>query len=299
MSMRINHNVLAMNAHRALWVNQKALDNAVQRLSSGMRINYAWDDPAGLGISERFRAQISGMAEAEKNANYNINMLATAEGALSVIDEKLIRMRSIAIQSANGALTSTDRHVANVEFQQLKSEITRIANVTNYNGLQLINGDISATSLQSGSCLALGYNNSSTAGDANSMKFHIGANNTIGDDYYYVNLASMTSSALGLSSINVCTTAGAQTAIDAIDNAIESKDITRTFIGSMVERLQNTILNLQIGMESATQSESTIRDADMAYEMMNFTRAQILMQTGISMMSQANSLPSTVAGILG
>jgi flagellin len=297
--MRINHNVLAMNAHRNLWVTQNDLDNAVQRLSSGLRINYSWDDPAGLGISERMRAQISGMAEAEKNASYNINLLATAEGALSVIDEKLIRMRAIAIQASNGALTSTDRQVANVEFQQLKSEITRIANSTQYAGLNLINGDFSALSATTASCLALGYNNSTTAGDANSLKFHIGANNVIGDDYYFVNLGAMTASALGLSDANVCDTAAAQAAIDNIDDAIESKDIERTFIGSMVERLQNTILNLQVSQETATQAESTIRDADMAYEMMNFTRAQILMQTGISMMSQANSLPSTVAGVLG
>jgi len=296
--MRINHNILAMTAHRNLWVSQNDLDNAVQRLSSGMRINYAWDDPTGLGISERFRAQIGGMIEAEKNANYNVNLLATAEGALSVIDEKLVRMRAIAIQASNGSLSSTDRQIANVEFQQLRSEITRIANVTNYNGLNLINGDFSASTLNSGSCLALGYNNSTINSD-NGIKFHIGANNTIGDDYYFVNLGGMTADALGLSSVEVCDTASAQAAIELIDAAIMSKDIQRTFIGSMVERLQNTILNLQIGQESATASESTIRDADMAYEMMNFTRAQILMQTGISMMSQANMLPSTVAGILG
>jgi len=298
MSMRINHNILAMTAHRNLWVTQNDMDSAVQRLSSGMRINYAWDDPAGLGISERFRAQIGGMTEAERNANYNANLLATAEGALSVIDEKLIRMRAIAIQSANGSLTSTDRQIANVEFQQLKSEITRIANVTNYNGLNLINGNFSASTLQSGSCLALGYNNSTVVSD-NGIKFHIGANNTVGDDYYFVNLGAMTAEALGLTDADVCDTASSQAAIDLIDIAIQSKDVERTFIGSMVERLQNTILNLQINQETATSSESTIRDADMAYEMMNFTRAQILMQTGISMMSQANMLPSTVAGILG
>lgn len=298
MSMRINHNVLAMTAHRNLWVTQNDLDTAVQRLSSGMRINYAWDDPAGLGISERFRAQIGGMTEAERNANYNVNLLATAEGALSVIDEKLIRMRAIAIQAANGSLTSTDRQIANVEFQQLKSEITRIANVTNYNGLNLINGDFSAGSAQTSSCLALGYNNATTTND-NGIKFHIGANNTVGNDYYYVNLGSMTADSLGLTDADVCDTASAQAAIDLIDDAIQSKDVERTFIGSMVERLQNTILNLQIGQETATASESTIRDADMAYEMMNFTRSQILMQTGISMMSQANMVPSTVAGILG
>jgi flagellin len=239
------------------------------------------------------------MQEAEKNANYSINLLATAEGALSVIDEKLIRMRAIAIQAANGALTSTDRQVANVEFQQLKSEITRIANVTNYNELHLINGAFSATSIQTSSCLALGYNGVSTAMNANSLKFHIGANNVVGDDYYYINLGNVAASAMGLIDANVCDTAAAQNAIDLIDDAIMSKDMERTFIGSMVERLQNTILHLQISQETATNSESTIRDADMAYEMMNFTRSQILMQTGVSMMSQANTVPSTVAGILG
>ena len=299
MSMRINHNILSMTAHRNLWVTQNQMDKSVQRLSSGMRINYAWDDPTGLGISERLRAQISGMAEAEKNANYNVNLLATAEGALSVIDEKLVRMRAIAVQASNGSLTSTDRMVANVEFQQLKSEITRIANTTNYAGLKLINGNFSATELQSGSCLALGYNQATNSAVANGLKFHIGANNVNGDDYYYVNLGSMTSSALGIDSNDVCDTATAQSSIDALDRAITSKDISRTFMGSMVERLQNTILNLQISQENATASESMIRDTDMAYEMMNFTRSQILMQTGISMMTQANSVPSMVAGVLG
>ena len=300
MSMRINTNILALTAHRNLWTVQNQMDSAVQRLSSGLRINYAWDDPAGLGITERIRAQIGGMVEAEKNANYNINLLATAEGALAVIDEKLIRMRAIAIQASNGALTSSDREVANVEFQQLKSEITRIANTTNYAGLKLINGDFSATDgVVVGSCLALGYNRTSTSAVANGLKFHIGANNVVGDDYYYVNIGSMTASALGIETTDVCNTASAQAALDAIDAAITSKDVTRTFLGSMVERLQNTILNLQISQENAQSSESTIRDADMALEMMNFTRAQILLQTGISMMSQANMLPNVIAGVLG
>ena len=299
MSMRINHNILAMSAHRNLWVTQQSLDSAVQRLSSGLRINYAWDDPTGLGISERIRAQLSGMIEAEKHANYNINMCATAEGALSVIDEKLIRMRSIAVQASNGSVTSTDRMVANVEYQQLKSEISRIANTTNYAGLKLINGNFSSTVNNTTSCLGLGYNGASISASANSLKFHIGANNVMGEDYYYVNIASMTASALGIDGTDVCNTITAQSSLDAIDAAILSKDITRTFLGSMVERLQNTILNLQIGQETASSAESTIRDADMAYEMMNFTKAQILMQTGVSMMSQANMLPSIVAGVLG
>lgn len=299
MSMRINHNLLSMAALRNLGKVQGQMDTAMQRLSSGLRINYAWDDPASLGISERFRAQIGGMQEAEKNANYNVNLLQTAEGALSVIDEKLIRMRAIAVQAANGALTTLDRQVANVEFQQLKSEISRIANVTTYNGAQLINGARASATDNTGTCLALGFNQVTTTANANAIMFHIGANNVVGDDYYYVNLGGMTADHLGLASLNVCTTAAAQGALTSVITAINSKDVERTFIGSLVERLQNTIVNLQVSQESATASESMIRDADMAQEMMNFTRSQILMQTGISMLTQANMIPSMVAGVLG
>jgi flagellin len=208
-------------------------------------------------------------------------------------------MRAIAVQAANGALTTLDRQVANVEFQQLKSEITRIANVTTYNGAQLINGARASATDNTGTCLALGFSQVTTTANATAIKFHIGANNVAGDDYYYVNLGGMTANHLGLASLDVCTTIGAEGALDSIITAINTKDVERTFIGSLVERLQNTILNLQVSQESATASESMIRDADMAKEMMNFTRAQILMQTGISMLGQANMVPSMVAGILG
>ncbi len=298
MGLRINHNVTAMTIYRNLMVNQNQLDSTIQSLSSGLRINSSWDDPTNLGVSERFRAQIAGMVEAERNANSNVNLLATADGALSVIDEKLLRMRAIAIQASNGALTSTDRMVANVEFQQLKSEISRIALTTSYNNLNLIDGSFSAVDVQSGTCLALGFNNAGTASE-NSLKFHIGPNNVQAQDYYYVNLGSMTASALGIANSDICNVESAQNAIGAIDEAISSKDVERAFIGSMVERLQNTILNLQISQESATASESSIRDTDMAIAMMDFTKRQILLQTGLSMLSQANMIPSTVAQILG
>ncbi|MBM3324783.1 MAG: flagellin [Calditrichaeota bacterium] len=299
MSTRINHNLLSMTAQRALWSTQHDLDQAVQRLSSGLRINYAWDDPTGLGISERLRASISGMQEAEKNANYDINMLQTAEGALAVIDEKLVRMRAIAVQAANGILTTLDRQIANVEFQQLKSEVDRIARVTNYNGFYLLDGSKAAETPSTDSTLALGYNYIGTAGDANSIKFHIGASNDAGLDYYYINLAGVTASSLGIESLHVADTASAQMSIDAIAAAINSKDVERTFIGSLVNRLQNTILELKISRETATASESTIRDADFAAEMSEFTRAQILMQTGVAMLTQANMLPNAIAQLVG
>ena len=279
MSTRINHNILSMTAQRNIWNTQNDLDSALTRLSSGLRINYAWDDPAGLAVSERFRAQIESMTEAERNANYNVNLLATAEGALSVIDEKLNRMRALAIQASNGALQSQDRAALNVEFTQLRSEITRIASTTNYNGLNLINGDFSA----------------GTTG----IKFHIGTYNVSGQDYYYVNIGDMTASGLGLSSLALTDTLSAQSAIGSIDSAINLKDTERTQIGSYVSRLQNTIMNLQISAENASASESEIRDADIAQEMSEFTRAQILMQTGVSMLAQANMVPQVVAGLVG
>ncbi len=277
MSTRINHNILALTAQRNIWKTQSDLDTAVTRLSSGLRVNYAWDDPAGLAVSERFRAQIASMNEAERNANYDVNLLATAEGALQTIDNTLTRMRALAIQASNGALASQDRASLDLEFQQLASEITRIAQTTNYNGLHLIDGTYST----------------------NGIKFHIGTYNVSGQDYYYVTMSDMSASALGLSGLNLLTTLAAQNTIASIDAAINLKDTERTRIGSQVSRLQNTIENLQIARENATSSESQIRDADIASEMSSFVRSQLLMQTGISMLSQANMIPQIVAGLVG
>lgn len=299
MSTRINHNLLSLSSQRSVWTAQNDLDKAVQRLSSGLRINYAWDDPTGLGISERLRSSIVGMVEAEKNASYNVNMLQTAEGALAVIDEKLVRMRAIAVQASNGILTTLDRQVANVEFQQLKSEADRIAKTANYNGYKLLDGSHASATPNADATLALGNSAVITASDGAGIKFHIGENNVAGQDFYYVNLGGMTSDDLGISGLNVSDTASSQAAIDTLIAAINSKDTERTFIGSMVERLQNTILNIKIQRENATASESQIRDADFAEEMSNFTRSQILMQTGVSMLSTANGIPNIVAQLVG
>jgi flagellin len=277
MSTRINHNILSLTAQRSIWNTQNDLDQAVQRLSTGLRINNAWDDPAGLAISERFRAQIASMEEAEKNSNYNINMMQTAEGALAVLDDTLIRMRALAIEASNGALTTSDRAALNVEFQQLKSEVNRISQVTNYNGLNLLDGSFSSTG----------------------VKFHIGTQNVQNQDYYFVTFNNMSTSALGVANSDITTTTSAQNAIGSIDTAIDSKDTERTRIGAYVERLQGTISQLLSARETATASESMIRDADIAAEMSNFVRSQILMSTGISMLAQANMVPQMVAGLVG
>lgn len=280
MSTKINHNILSMTAQRNIRTTQMSLDTAMERLSSGLRVNYSWDDAAAMAVSERFRAQISSMEEAERNASYNINLLATAEGALSVIDEKLIRLRALALQASNGALTSTDRSSINQEFVQLRSEINRIALTTNYNGLYLLDGSLSGNG-------------------SNGIKFHIGTFNRPNEDYYFVSMGNVTSSALQLNDLNVLTTTSAQSAISTIDDAIQSKDTLRTNLGAYVNRLQNTILNLQISRENAVQAESEIRDADVATEMSEFVRAQILMQAGISMLGQANMIPQMISQLIG
>ncbi len=299
MSTRINHNLLSLGAQRAMWSTQNDLDTAVQRLSSGLRINHSWDDPTGLGISERMRSNIAGMQEAEKNATYDVNMLQTAEGALGVMQDKMSRMRALAIQASNGILTTLDRQVANVEFQQIKSEIDRIASTTNYNGFYLLDGSRASATVCTDTTLGLGLNNVSTAANSSAIRFQIGENNTAGQDFYYVNVAGMTTSALSLTNLSVADTASAQAAVSTILAAINSNDVTRTFLGSMVGRLQNTITNLKVQQESATASESTIRDADFAAEMSNFTRAQILMQTGVQMLGQANQVPNMIAQLVG
>jgi flagellin len=276
MSLRINHNVTSLAAQRNLERTSKDMERVVERLSSGLRINHAWDDPAGLAISERLRSQIASMEEAERNSNYGINLLATAEGALETIDEKLVRMRALSVEAANGTLTSTDRSYLDVEFQQLKSEISRIAQVTNYNGMNLLDGSYSSGSTNGG------------------IRLQVGINTTANQDYYSVTLADMTASALGLNTVSLTSTATASSAITLMDSAISTKDTERTRIGSYVTRLNYTISNLQISQENATASESTIRDADFAQESAALTRAQILMQSGTAMLAQANSMPSYV-----
>lgn len=277
MSMRINQNVLALQAHRNLQLTQRSLDKAVQRLSSGLRINSAADDPAGLAISERMRSHIASLEQATRNANYGLNLLQTAEGAMAIIDEKLVRMRQLAVQAATGTMTDEDRGYANTEFQALKSEITRIAQVTEYNGKKLISGE---------------YSTAATA-----ISLHIGIHNE-SEDKLSVALNDMTASAIGLAGITIATMGNAQSAMEAVDSAIESKNTARTDVGAYIERLTNAVTNLQISTENTVASESQIRDADIALEMANFVRAQILMRAGVSMMAQANMVPQTVAAIL-
>ena len=280
MSASISNNILAITAQRAIHSHQTAMDRAVNRLSTGLRINTAQDDPGGLAVSERFRAQVASLMEAENNANYNINLLSNAEGAMANIDDILIQMRALSVSASNGALTTGDRAAIDLQFQQLKSEISRIANTTNYAGIYLLNGSYSAIN---------------PAGH----KFHIGTYNTADADYYFVSINSMTAGDLGLTAINLLSTGSAQAAIGVLDTAIDSKDLQRARIGSYVNRLMITTQALETAREKSTQSMSAIRDADIASEMSEFIRAQVLMQAGVAMLSQANMLPQIIAGLIG
>ena len=288
MSLVINHNMMAMNAARNLGVSYSRLATSTRRLSSGLRVGTAADDAAGLAIRELMRAEIAGMQQGVRNANDAISMIQTADGALQVIDEKLIRMKELAEQAATGTYNSDQRLMIESEYQAMASEITRIANATDFNGIYLLNGNLS-------SAVHDGTGMSSTG----KVKIHFGTGNDSAEDYYYVTVGNSTASALGLGNsatvgkdgYTISTQGAAQRALDAINQAIISKDKIRAHLGAMQNRLENTISNLQIQAENLQAAESRISDVDVATEMTEFVRNQVLSQAAVAMLSQANSLP--------
>ena len=297
MSLVINHNLMAMNAARNLSNSYGALSTSTQRLSSGLRINTAADDAAGLAVRELMRADISTINQGVRNANDAISLIQTADGALQVIDEKLIRMKELAEQAATGTYTSDQRLIIDSEYQAMASEITRIASATDFNGIYLLNGNLSSTT-HDGSGL------SSTG----KLKVHFGTGNLSAEDYYYVQIGTSTASAfgLGIGAASSSTNAGrsistqelAQLALDQITEAIVSKDKIRANLGALQNRLENTISNLEIQAENLQAAESQISDVDVASEMTEFVRQQILTQSAVAMLSQANSLPKMALNLI-
>lgn len=281
MSLRMNTNVVSLTAHRHLYNVDRESQGAVDRLSSGLRVNKAWDDPAAIAVSDRMRMQIGSMVETERNVGYAINLLSTAEAGLSNIDDKLGRMRALAIEASNGTLSSLDRSFLDHEFQQLKSEINRVAEVTQYNGMSLLDGTYAPGAGPNGQ----------------GIKFHLGTHNVSNEDYYHVNLADMRLGALGLDTVSLTNTAASQAAIGLIDSAQTVKHTEQTRLGSYVSRLQMSLESMAISRENTVASESTLRDADVAMSMSDFTRSQIRMQTTIAMTAQANQMPNMVAGL--
>ncbi len=294
MSLVINHNMMAANTSRYLNTHYKALSDSTRKLSSGLRVETAADDAAGLAIRELMRADIAALNQGVRNANDGISLIQTADGALGVIDEKLVRMKELAEQAATGTYDSTQRLIIDSEYQQMASEITRIANATDFNGIKLLDGNLSGATHDGTGLTSTGK-----------MKIHFGTANDSAEDYYYIQIGSATASALGVGSEasgdgkNISTQANAQKALVAINNAIVSKDNIRAHLGALQNRLENTITNLEVQAENLQSAESQISDVDVASEMTKFVRNQILTQSAVSMLGQANSLPQMALNLIG
>jgi flagellin len=293
--MYINHNQMATNVANTLTSHYGNLQTSTQRLSSGLRVNSAADDAAGLAIRELMRADIAALNQGVRNANDAISLIQTADGALGVIDEKLIRMKELAEQAATGTYTSDQRLMIDSEYQAMASEITRIANATDFNGIHLLNGNLSGphTNAKDGAGIE---------GQDGAMKIHFGTMNDKAEDYYYIEIGDCTASALGVGSAagnSVSTQQAAQKSLVTIDSAIKSKDNIRAHLGALQNRLENTITNLTTQSENLQAAESRISDVDVATEMTNFVRNQILTQSAVAMLGQANSMPQMAMQLIG
>ncbi|OEU74094.1 MAG: flagellin [Desulfuromonadales bacterium C00003107] len=276
MALTINTNVQSLNAQRNLGKSQGSLAKSMQRLSSGLRINSAKDDAAGLAISDRMTAQIRGMNQAARNANDGISLAQTAEGALGEVTNMLQRMRELAVQSANGSNTTADRTALDSEFGALSTEIDRIADTTQFNGKTLLDGTM-----------------------ASGVDFQIGANagQTITVSVGDANTAVLASGDLAGAAIG--TASGAQSAISVLDSAINDVDTIRGELGAVQNRFESTIANLNNVSENLSAARSRILDADIAQETSNMTKMNILQQAGVSILSQANQTPQLALSLLG
>ena len=281
MPLTINTNIASLNAQRNLNMSQGSLATSMQRLSSGLRVNSAKDDAAGLAIAERMNAQVRGMNVAVRNANDGISMSQTAEGALSQVGNALQRMRELAIQSRNSTNSSSDKDSLNKEFSQLQMEIGRVLGGTTFNGKHILGAD------------------------ATSLTFQIGAN-TSADDTITISTSNMAMDATITAVTNTSTalidasaTSGAiGTVIDNIDKALDNVNDTRATFGATQSRFDAIITNLQTGVENQSAARSRIMDADFASETANMSRSQVLQQAGTAMVAQANQLPNQVLKLL-
>jgi flagellin len=283
--MRINHNISSMTTQGSLFSANRAVSKNLEKLSTGLRINRASDDAAGLAISENLRAQVKGTAQAKKNAMDGISLMNVAEGAANEVSSILQRMRELAVQSSTDTLTDTERAFTNQEFKQLSEEIDRISEVTNFNGQKLLS---SGTSNRFGS---------GTTGST----LWIDANDNVGNDSLTITIDTLTTDTAGLSikDNNLATQTGAKASITALDGAIGSVNAMRSDMGAWVNRLESTINNLTVSNTNQQAAESQIRDVDFAHESSLFTKNQILTQSANAMLGQANSTSQSVLSLLG
>lgn len=269
--MIINHNIPAMNTNRQLGINNNNTAKSLEKLSSGLRINRAGDDAAGLAISEKMRAQIRGLDMATKNAQDDISLIQTAEGSLGSLEDILQRMRELAVQSSNDTNTTSDRSQIQLEVTALTDEITRISTDTEFNTQKLLDGTFAG------------------------KKFHIGANS---NQNISITIAAMSASGLSIQAIDITTQTGANAAISTIQIAIDTVSNARAKLGAVQNRLEYSIANLGVASENQSAAESRIRDVNMSKEMMQFTKSNILTQAATAMLAQANQAPQGVLQLL-
>jgi len=278
MSLVISTNQSSINAQRNLVSTGRDLNQSIERLSSGLKVNSASDDAAGMAVTINLRAQIRGFEQAIENANDGIAILQTTEGSYNSISDILIRMRELAVQSANDTLTNKERGYLDTEFEDLTAEITRIADVAEYNGVPLLNG---------------------TAGDgAGNMVFQVGTRNTL-NDQITINLGAQDSDTLAITPLDITTLGTAQGAITAIDTALDVLADDRAILGSKINEMTAAVDNLAVTVENLSTANSQIRDADISRESAAFTKNNVLMQSGVSMLSQANSVPQMALKLIG
>jgi len=268
----INTNVMSLNAQRNMLKSSGGLATSMQRLSTGLRINSAKDDAAGLAIASRMTGQIRGMNQAARNANDGISLVQTGEGALDEVTNNLQRIRELAVQSANGTNSTSDRAALQTEVSQLIEEIDRVATDTEFNDIKLLDGTFSA------------------------VDFQVGA-----DAGQYISISSLVSAqtaALGVSGLTISTAGGASAAIGSIDTALQTINTARAAMGAVQSRFESAVANLETNTENLSAARSRIQDTDFAAETANLTRTQILQQAGVAMLSQANAAPQNVLTLL-
>jgi flagellin len=277
MGLRIATNTTALNAQRQMALTRLSLDKSLERLASGSRINHAGDDAAGLAISENLRAQVRGMRQAKRNALDGVSLIQVSEGGLNEISNILIRLRELAIQAASDTIGETERQFTDREFQSLKQEIERIANATEFNGNPLLNGRAGIFEIQVGT-----------------------RNNPILDRVIYnAERSDASLDALKLGGESVATKQGAQLSLAVVDDSLVRVNSIRADLGALQNRLQSTINNLAISDENLSAANSRIRDTDIAEEVSELTKNNILMQAGIAVLTQANNTNSSAMKLLG
>lgn len=275
MALTVNTNIASLNAQRNLTNSQSSLNTSLQRLSSGLRVNSAKDDAAGLAIAERMNAQVRGLTVGIRNAGDGISLAQTAEGALGSVTEALQRMRELSVQSANATNDTDDRASLDAEFQQLGTEIGRILSGTEFNGSAIL------------------------AGDAGAQAFQVGANNSA-NDRITVTTTDMASDSdiTAVTGTDVTTSANAQAAIALVDTALATVNTERGNLGAVQSRIEIAVRSLETTRENTAAARGRIMDTDFAAETANLTRAQILQQAGVAMLSQANTLPQSALALL-